>query len=86
MDGVGVLWLSGCGLATLLVLALITSGVAVRQLRNARRYRREAPAEHRTALAQGLMALGTALAFWLLVVVGWLLRDAGRTLRLPWLR
>lgn len=86
MDAFGWPWLTGCGLALLLSLALVTSGVGAIQLYGALRARRSSPppGEGRRKLGPALVSLATALAFWLLLVAVLLVRGVERNLAAPW--
>lgn len=77
MDALGQPWLTGCGLAILLSLALLTSGVGAIQLRGALRARRDAqsPSDRRRSLGPALLSLATALVFWLLLAAALLVQE-----------
>ncbi|HMM29822.1 MAG: hypothetical protein AAGU78_04395 [Chloroflexota bacterium] len=86
MDALGRPWLTGCGLAILLSLALVTSGVGGAQFYGALRARRgePPPAGWRAGLGLAVVLLATALVFWLLLVAALLVQRVGRELAAPW--
>lgn len=70
-------WFTECGVAALLLLALVTSGVAAFQVRDLLRRRSEpaSPIERRTAFLWPVMTVALALIFWLLLVAVWLFQS-----------
>lgn len=70
-------WFTECGAAALLLLALVTSGVAAFQVRDLLRRRSEpaSPIERRTAFLWPVMTVALALIFWLLLVAVWLFQS-----------
>ncbi|NLE53111.1 MAG: hypothetical protein GX613_17060 [Chloroflexi bacterium] len=88
LETLGEGWLSGCGMVALLLLAVITSVVAVVQLRSLLRQRgqKTQPGDRRQASLGPLMTLAIALVFWLLFATTWLFQSMERGFRSPWLR
>ena len=70
-------WFTECGAAALLLLALVTSGVAAFQVRDLLRHRSEpaSPIGRRTAFLWPVMTVALALIFWLLLVAVWLFQS-----------
>lgn len=81
-------WLTECGMGALLLLAVITSGVAAFQVRGLLRRRNEpaSPDERRVARVWPLMTLAIALVFWLLLAAVWLFRGIGSGPSASWWR
>lgn len=88
LESLGRSWVTECGMTALWLLAVVTTVVAVAQLRSLLRQRdRTTPSHDRqAALFWPLMTLATALVFWLLIAVVWLFNGLERGLRSPWVR
>jgi len=78
-------WLSREGVAALLGVAILTTAVATAQvIRVARLQRASFSRADRRLLAQTMIAIGTALIFWLLLIGAYLLRALEDQLGAPW--
>lgn len=80
-------WFSECGMVALLLLALVTSGVATFQVRELLRRRSNSFSdERRVAPLWPLMTVALALAFWLMLAAVWLFQGIEGESGAPWWR
>lgn len=86
LETLGREWFTECGMAALLLLALVTSGVAASQVRDLLRHRSEpaSPIGRRTAFLWPVMTVALALIFWLLLVAVWLFQSLWGGRGAPW--